>query len=309
MYQRTRLFENGTGGYRAFTTPTLLTTASGAILAICEGRNSDPTVMGGDSGDIDLVMRRSLDGGRSWEPKRLIVRTGPDTDGNPAPVLDRDTGIVWLLFCKNFADGPENLIVEGKAPRTVWVTCSRDEGESWAEPREITGEVKDPSWTWYATGPGHGQRHRAVRRPRHHRPADQERDAGAGVEEALLLPGVVVAEVIAMIGEEADQRVVRIRARVHRIQNRAEAGIDVGDLAVVARLEDARVRPVDRLRPDDVVHPRNRLVQVVDLEVPGDRVGHAVGIVHPVERDRRRERRMRPDERHESEPGPRVGAP
>ena len=156
MYQRTRLFENGTGGYRAFTTPTLVATASGAILAICEGRNSDPKVMGGDSGDIDLVLRRSLDGGRSWEPKRVIVRTGPDTDGNPAPVLDRDTGVVWLLFCKNFADGPENLIVEGKAPRTVWVTCSRDEGESWEEPREITGEVKDPSWTWYATGPGHG---------------------------------------------------------------------------------------------------------------------------------------------------------
>ena len=127
MYQRTLLFENGTGGYRAYTTPTLLTTGSGAILAICEGRNSDPKVMGGDSGDIDLVLRRSLDGGRSWEPKRVIVRTGPDTDGNPAPVLDRETGIVWLLFCKNFADGAENLIVEGKAPRTVWVTCSRDE--------------------------------------------------------------------------------------------------------------------------------------------------------------------------------------
>ena len=69
MCQRTLLFENGTGGYRAYTTPTLLTTGSGAILAIGEGRNSDPKVMGGDSGDIDLVTRRSLDGGRSWEPK------------------------------------------------------------------------------------------------------------------------------------------------------------------------------------------------------------------------------------------------
>ena len=47
MYQRTLLFENGTGGYRAYTTPTLLTTGSGAILAICEGRNSDPKVLRG----------------------------------------------------------------------------------------------------------------------------------------------------------------------------------------------------------------------------------------------------------------------
>lgn len=98
MYRRTRLFENGTEGYRAYCTPTLLTTGSGAILSICEGRNSDSKVMDGDSADIDLVMRRSLDGGQSWEPRRVIVRTGPDTDGNPAPGLDRETGVVWLLF-------------------------------------------------------------------------------------------------------------------------------------------------------------------------------------------------------------------
>ena len=119
MVERRLLFENGTGKYRAYTTPKLPTTGDGAILAICEGRNSDPTVMGGDSGDIDLVMRRSLDGGRSWGPKRTIVRTGPDTDGNAAPVLGRETGTDWLLFCRNFADGPENLIVEGKA-RRAW---------------------------------------------------------------------------------------------------------------------------------------------------------------------------------------------
>ena len=62
MSEHTQLFENGTGGYRAYPTPTLLSTGSGAILAIREGRNSDPKVMGGDSGDIDLAMRRSLDG-------------------------------------------------------------------------------------------------------------------------------------------------------------------------------------------------------------------------------------------------------
>lgn len=35
------------------------------------------------------------------------------------------------------------------------VTCSRDEAESWGEPREFTGNVKDPNWTWYATGHSH----------------------------------------------------------------------------------------------------------------------------------------------------------
>ena len=156
MFGQTQLFKNGTDGYRAFSTPTLLTTGNGTILAICEGRNSDPKVMGGDTGDIDIVLKWSFDSGRTWGPMRVIVRTGPDTDGNPAPVLDRETGTIWLLFCKNFTDGPEDLIVEGKAPRTVWITASKDDGETWDEPREITAEVKDPSWTWYATGPCHG---------------------------------------------------------------------------------------------------------------------------------------------------------
>ncbi len=40
--------------------------------------------------------------------------------------------------------------------RLVWVSSSRDDGLTWSKPREITAEVKDPLWTWYATGPGVG---------------------------------------------------------------------------------------------------------------------------------------------------------
>lgn len=156
MIEQTQLFVNGTDGYRAFHTPTLLTSSSGTILAICEARNSDPKLMGGDTGDIDIALKRSFDNGRTWEPMQIIVHTGPDTDGNPAPVLDKETGTIWLLFCKNLGDGGEDLIVEGKAPRTVWVTSSKDDGQTWDEPREIAEDVKDPSWTWYATGPNHG---------------------------------------------------------------------------------------------------------------------------------------------------------
>lgn len=156
MIEQTQLFKNGEGGYRAYNAPALTRSVKGTMLAFCEARNSDPTVMGGDSGDIDIGLRRSFDSGRTWEPMQIVVRTGPDTDGNPAPVVDKDTGTIWLVFCQNFADGPENLIVEGKAPRTVWVTSSKDDGVTWDTPREITDEVKDPSWTWYATGPGGG---------------------------------------------------------------------------------------------------------------------------------------------------------
>lgn len=86
----------------------------------------------------------------------MVVTEPGMTCGNPCPVVDAPGGRVWLPFCKNLADGPESMIIEGKAPRTVWITHSDDDGETWSEPREITAQVKAPEWTWYATGPCHG---------------------------------------------------------------------------------------------------------------------------------------------------------
>ena len=142
----------GTDGYHTYRIPALEVTATGAVLAFCEGRRDGS----GDSGQIDLLMRRSDDGGRTWGQSHVVVTEPGMTCGNPAPVLDRHTGTIWLPFCKNHADGDEALIRKGLAPRTVWVTRSDDDGASWADPVEITAVVKHPGWTWYATGPCHG---------------------------------------------------------------------------------------------------------------------------------------------------------
>jgi sialidase-1 len=152
MYNESALFVSGEGGYHTYRIPAILVTGKGTILAFCEGRKNSSS----DSGDIDIVMRRSFDNGKTWEPIRTIIDDGTDTAGNPAPVIDKDTGIIWMLITKNLAEGPESMIIAGKAPRTVWVTHSSDDGETWAEPKEITKDVKKPSWTWYATGPCHG---------------------------------------------------------------------------------------------------------------------------------------------------------
>ena len=132
--------------------PALAVSARGTVLAFAEGRKHGR----GDAGDIDLILRRSFDNGRTWAPIQVVVTKAGMTCGNPCPVVERQTGTVWLLFCKNLADGGETLICEGKAPRTVWITHSVDDGQTWTEPREITESVKDPQWTWYATGPCHG---------------------------------------------------------------------------------------------------------------------------------------------------------
>ena len=146
------LFVSGSLGYHTFRIPALAVTTSGTVLAFAEGRRDQ----GGDTGDIDLVLRRSTDHGLSFEEMSVVVPGGGDVAGNPAPVVDRDTGRVWLPFCRNNGDGPEDMIWAGEAPRTAWITYSDDDGLSWAVPREITADVKDPAWTWYATGPCHG---------------------------------------------------------------------------------------------------------------------------------------------------------
>ena len=80
------------------------------------------------------------------------------TCGNPAPVVDRETGAIHLLMTWNRGDDHERDIkdLKSKDTRRVFVTSSDDDGLTWAAPREITTDVKLPNWTWYATGPGHG---------------------------------------------------------------------------------------------------------------------------------------------------------
>lgn len=145
------LFEGITDGYHSYRIPALLVAANGDLLAFCEGRRDSIS----DQGQIDLLMKRSNDGGLTWSGQSVVATEPEMTCGNPCPVVDRDTGRILMPFCKNRADGREGLIVKGKAPRTVWVTRSDDHGVSWSEPEEITDQVKKTCWTWYATGPGH----------------------------------------------------------------------------------------------------------------------------------------------------------
>lgn len=147
--EQTDVFVSETNGYNTFRIPALILTREGTLLALCEGRKSSSS----DYGDVDLVCRRSEDGGRTWGPLQLIHEEGgnaPITIGNPCAVVDQDTGAILLLFCRNNRD--------------VFITRSRDDGRSWSRPEQITRQVKQPDWTWYATGPGVGIQ---LRKPPH----------------------------------------------------------------------------------------------------------------------------------------------
>lgn len=151
---QTDLFVAGAGGYHTYRIPSLLPTKKGTLLALCEGRRGGR----GDSGDIEIVLRRSTDRGRTWSAPVTILDMGPDTLGNPCPVVDRKTGTIHLLLTSNPGHVVEKQIIEQtvKETRQVWVSTSSDDGLTWSRPAEITSSVKAPDWTWYATGPGVG---------------------------------------------------------------------------------------------------------------------------------------------------------
>lgn len=148
------VFTSGQDGYHTYRIPAVIPAANGDLLAFCEGRKN----AGSDSGDIDLLQKRSTDGGRTWSAPQLVWDDGANTCGNPCPVLDETTGTLWLLLTHNLGTDRERDIAARTAQgtRTVWVTHSTDHGATWAKPTEITSTTKDPSWTWYATGPGVG---------------------------------------------------------------------------------------------------------------------------------------------------------
>ena len=146
------LWTSGIGGYHTYRIPAIVVTTAGTILAFCEGRRHGSP----DAGEIELLLRRSVDGGETWAPSQVVDARMGMTCGNPAPVVDQSTGTVWLLTTRNRADAHEDDIRKGLHSRTVWITSSDDDGITWADPVEITADVKRPEWTWYATGPCHG---------------------------------------------------------------------------------------------------------------------------------------------------------
>jgi len=94
------VFVSGRDGYHTYRIPSLLTTKKGTLLAFCEGRKSGRS----DSGDIDLLVKHSRDMGKTWSTQQVIWDDKKNTCGNPCPVVDQQTGTIWLLMTWNRGD-------------------------------------------------------------------------------------------------------------------------------------------------------------------------------------------------------------
>ncbi|MDO8538976.1 MAG: sialidase family protein [Opitutaceae bacterium] len=152
--QQTDIFVAGQDGYSTYRIPAIIRAQNGTLLALCEGRKTNAS----DRGDIDMLIKRSTDGGRTWGPPQLVWDDGENTCGNPCPVVDETTGTVWLFGTHNLGADHETDIINkrAKGTRTPWLLRSDDHGKTWSRARAMASALKDSSWGWYATGPGIG---------------------------------------------------------------------------------------------------------------------------------------------------------
>ena len=150
----THIFKLGGDGYSCYRIPAIVKTKAGTLLAFAEGRKNDCA----DEGNIDLVLKRSTDNGKTWGPLIVVWSDGDNTCGNPAPVVDQNTGKIHLLMTWNFGADDIASINAGTSrdTRRVYYTSSTNDGVTWPAPLEITSSTKLAGWGWYATGPGHG---------------------------------------------------------------------------------------------------------------------------------------------------------
>ncbi|MES2393877.1 MAG: sialidase family protein [Acidobacteriota bacterium] len=137
------LWNSGLGGYATYRVPGIIVTKRGTVLAYCGGRKD---LSKGDWSAADILLRRSVDDGRTWEPSHRVAGNGQDLTDNAVAIADMQTGAVVLLYQKNYS--------------RVFVTESRDDGKTFSPEREITPVFdqfkKDYDWNVVTPGTGHG---------------------------------------------------------------------------------------------------------------------------------------------------------
>ncbi len=145
---------NGVSRYRI---PGIVVTQKGTVLAYSEARKNNSS----DWGEIEVHLRRSTDGGKTWEAGKQIAHFGARMGGNPhkkdggeteqtvnnpVAIVDRESGAIEFLYCINYA--------------RCFSIRSTDDGLTWSAPIDITAAFepfrKYYDWKVIATGPGHG---------------------------------------------------------------------------------------------------------------------------------------------------------
>jgi hypothetical protein len=129
------LFSGGDGGSRSYRIPAVATAKDGSLVVATDKRWDNNADL---PGNIDVVIRRSTDQGKTWSTPVTIA--GEYTDqgyGDPALVVNRKNGEIICLFAgiRGFF-GSKDI-----DPITINLSKSVDNGKTWSKPIDITSQI------------------------------------------------------------------------------------------------------------------------------------------------------------------------
>ena len=119
--------------------PALVTATSGDLLAAIDERVPSCQDLRGSS-DINIVIRRSSDHGKSWsEIERVVDFSEGESASDPSMIVDQQTGEIFLFY--NYMD-----LKREKNIYYLHVVRSTDHGKSWSKPENITDQITPSKW-------------------------------------------------------------------------------------------------------------------------------------------------------------------
>ncbi len=131
----------------------MITANSGVLLAFAEGRLNLL-----DHSENDIVLKRSTDDGKTWDPIIRVDEDGKNALNNPQALVTRDGRILLMYqrYAEGFGEKRAMPGLDGERICKTLLTFSDDEGLTWSDPEDITEQVKRPEATSVASGPGIG---------------------------------------------------------------------------------------------------------------------------------------------------------
>ncbi|UCS92060.1 exo-alpha-sialidase [Echinicola marina] len=163
----TSLRTAGDDGIAAYRIPGLATTVKGSLIAVYDARYNSSVDL---QEDIDVGMSRSTDGGKSWEPMKIIMDMGewggkPQIEngiGDPAVLVDHSDNTIYVAALWAHGKPGERAWFssgEGFSPEETGqliLVKSEDDGQTWSPPINITSQIKKKEWKLMFNGPGKG---------------------------------------------------------------------------------------------------------------------------------------------------------
>ncbi|MFC6098746.1 sialidase family protein [Olivibacter domesticus] len=179
------LMKDETDRAAAYRIPGLTTSNKGTLLAVFDVRHDLARDL---QGNLDIGLRRSTDGGKTWEPTSIAMDRG-EWEGLPEKfngisdaciLVDKQSGTIYLAgtWMYGVLDKQGKWIEGLTDTSTVWnhqwrdrgsqpgfnikqtaqflLVKSTDDGKTWSEPVNLTTMCKKKEWWLWAPAPGKG---------------------------------------------------------------------------------------------------------------------------------------------------------